>query len=167
MASTSLQEFLSQVRAVFDGGNPEKYVNEEPLRAELFSSEQLDNYAQALAKSHKLNLKRTPDRLLKRLADNEKILLEVRNLLTFSASEDYQITPAGEWLLDNFYLIEDHVRIAKNTSRRCIAKRCRNWPREALPVCRAYMALRSKSFRTATGTSMWIVSVILFTLTKR
>lgn len=113
VASTSLQEFLSQVRAVFDGGNPEKYVNEEPLRAELFSSEQMDNYAQALAKSHKLNQRHTPDRLLKRLADNEKILLEVRNLLTKSAREDYQITPAGEWLLDNFYLVEDHVRIAK------------------------------------------------------
>ncbi len=51
--------------------------------------------------------------MLARLADNEKVLLEVRNLLTQSVKESYLITPAGEWLLDNFYLIEEQVRTAK------------------------------------------------------
>jgi len=53
------------------------------------------------------------DRLLKRLADNEGVLLEVRNLLTEAVTAGRRITPAGEWLLDNFYLIEEQIRTAR------------------------------------------------------
>ena len=41
------------------------------------------------------------------------ILLGVRNLLTEAVKADRRITPAGEWLLDNFYLIEEQIRTAK------------------------------------------------------
>jgi cyclic beta-1,2-glucan synthetase len=40
-------------------------------------------------------------------------LLAVRKLLTDSIKRNYQVSPAGEWLIDNFYLIEEHIRIAK------------------------------------------------------
>ncbi len=50
---------------------------------------------------------------MKRLAENEEILLEVHNLLTASAKENKRITPAGEWLLDNFYLIEEQIYTGK------------------------------------------------------
>ena len=54
-----------------------------------------------------------PDQLLARLAENEVVLLEVRDLLTEAVKADRRITPAGEWLLDNFYLIEEQIRTAK------------------------------------------------------
>jgi cyclic beta-1,2-glucan synthetase len=113
--SKIVEDFLSEVRSFFQGHNPEfrKYVNEEPLRAELFSSDQMDHYSRSLAASHKLSKKRYTDRLLKRLADNERVLSEVRHLMTRSIKENYQITPAGEWLLDNFYLIEEQIHTAK------------------------------------------------------
>ena len=41
------------------------------------------------------------------------VLIGVRNLLTEAVKANRRITPAGEWLLDNFYLIEEQIRTAK------------------------------------------------------
>ena len=54
-----------------------------------------------------------PDRLLARLAENEAVLTETRDLLMEAVKTDRRITPAGEWLLDNFYLIEEQIRTAR------------------------------------------------------
>ncbi|MDB5282957.1 MAG: glycosyltransferase, partial [Bacteroidota bacterium] len=89
------------------------YEAEEPLRAELFSSDQMEQHSKSLAKAHQISQKPITDRLLLRLADNEKVLLEVRNLLTDSVKGHFLLSPAGEWLLDNFYLIEEQIRTAK------------------------------------------------------
>ena len=88
-------------------------VTEPPLRSELFSSNQMDQHGKTLAGQHKLGLKHAQNRLLTRLADNEGVLLEVRNLLTEAIKATRRITPAGEWLLDNFYLIEEQIRTAR------------------------------------------------------
>ncbi|WP_367280319.1 glucoamylase family protein [Sulfuricaulis sp.] len=87
--------------------------DEPPLRSELFSSDQMDQHGKALAGSHKLGLGRAADRLLTRLAENESVLIGACKLLTTAITENRQITPAGEWLLDNFYLIEEQIRTAK------------------------------------------------------
>ncbi|MFI5124264.1 MAG: GH36-type glycosyl hydrolase domain-containing protein [Chitinophagales bacterium] len=110
-----ISEFLTQLRISFLGDNlMHKYDNEKaPIRSELFSLEQLEAYARNLAKTHQITIDRTPEQLLKRLAENEEILLEVHNLLTESAKKNIRITPAGEWLLDNFYLIEEQVYTGK------------------------------------------------------
>jgi cellobiose phosphorylase len=86
---------------------------ERALRSELFSADQLVQHGKSLAKSHGLSLERAPDRILARLAANETVLLEVRTLLVDAAKADRGITPAGEWLLDNFYLIEEQIRTVK------------------------------------------------------
>lgn len=91
----------------------QEFSLEEPLRSELFSSDQMEQYAKQLATGHKLIKKALPDYLLLRLADNERTLLDVRNLLTQTLKDNLQITPSGEWLLDNFYLIEEQIRLAK------------------------------------------------------
>ncbi len=110
-----IQEFLSQLRISFLGDNlMHKYDNEKaPIRSELFSLEQLEAYARTLAKTHQITAEHSPEQLLRRLAENEEILLEVHNLLTASAKENIRITPAGEWLLDNFYLIEEQIYTGK------------------------------------------------------
>ena len=107
-------ELISGMRKFFQPENTKlNYMNEEPLRAELFSSDQMERFGKALAHSHKLSTKPSKDHLLKRLAKNEIILHEVRKLLVDSIKRKYQITPAGEWLIDNFYLVEEHIRNAK------------------------------------------------------
>ena len=86
---------------------------EPPLRAELFSREQMAQHGQVLAASHRLSTSRGSDALLIRLAQNEALLAAVRALLTDAVNDDRRITPAGEWLLDNFYLIEEQIRTAR------------------------------------------------------
>ena len=86
---------------------------ELPLRAQLFSAEQMERHGRALARSHQCSQTRAPDRLLARLADNQRVLDQARLLLTDAAQANRRITPAGEWLLDNFYLIEEQIRTAR------------------------------------------------------
>ncbi|MEP6512869.1 MAG: glucoamylase family protein, partial [Parafilimonas sp.] len=91
-----------------------KYANERPpLRAELFSEEQSEQYAKVLAKNHALISTEPSEQLLQRLSENEKVLQEVYTLLTESVKENTRIVPAAEWLLDNFYLIEDQIYTGK------------------------------------------------------
>ena len=40
-------------------------------------------------------------------------LFNICNVLTEAATADQLLTPAGEWIYDNFYLIEEQIRIAK------------------------------------------------------
>jgi cyclic beta-1,2-glucan synthetase len=84
----------SDFPAIFAGEEP-------PLRAELFSREQMAQYGRVLAGAHRLSGLRGSDRLLTRLAQNETLLIAVRALLTEAVNGDRRITPAGEWLLDN------------------------------------------------------------------
>ncbi|MFH0780806.1 MAG: glucoamylase family protein [Pseudomonadota bacterium] len=91
-----------------------KHTGEEPpLRSELFSSDQMEQHGTVLANSHELSRKPLYDKLLQRLADNETVLINVYRLFTEAITANLQIAPAGEWLLDNFYLIEEQIRTAK------------------------------------------------------
>src|SRR5207245_5762037 len=87
--------------------------NELPLRSELFSTDQMEGHGKTLAASHKLSTKGAASRLLTRLAENEDVLIGVHGLLIEAVQADRRIAPAGEWLLDNFYLIEEQIRTAK------------------------------------------------------
>jgi cellobiose phosphorylase len=94
-------------------GPSEKRVDEElPLRAELFSASQMEQHGKILASMHQLAGGRMHDRLLSRLAENEQVLRDVHRLLTQDVKEDRRMTPAAEWLLDNFYVIEEQIRTA-------------------------------------------------------
>ena len=91
-----------------------EYPSDEPLlRSELFNAEQMARHGGFLAGLHELITGRATDQLLKRLAENEDILSKVCGLLTEAVKANLQITPASEWLLDNFYLIEEHIHMAK------------------------------------------------------
>ncbi len=108
------EELMSSMRDFFLINNSgQSYLHEEPLRAELFSSDQMVNFGKTLAGTHHLSTKPAHDHLLKRLANNEIVLQKVRKLIADSIKTRNQISPAAEWLIDNFYLIEEHIRIAK------------------------------------------------------
>ncbi|MDP1692959.1 MAG: glucoamylase family protein [Burkholderiaceae bacterium] len=86
---------------------------DEPLRAALFSADQMALHGKRLAAVHVLSTTRMPDRLLARLAANEAVLVGICELLASTVAAQLRITPAAEWLLDNFYLIEEEIRIAR------------------------------------------------------
>ena len=85
---------------------------EPPLRAELFGIEQLARLARALAARHQTARRRNTTRLLPRLTQNEEILRDY-NRATIIVERSRQVTPAAEWLLDNFYLIEEQIQLAR------------------------------------------------------
>ena len=78
-----------------------------PISAELFNADQLERHGITLALSHKLAKKNAPDLLLGRLSESESILIKSCELLADKTADDF--SPAREWLLDNFYLIQEQI----------------------------------------------------------
>ena len=80
------------------------------LRAELLSIEQLKRHAIKLANQHQLNPHIGSDKLLARLADNERVITSAYQVITASSADSEKISqklsPAESWLLDNYYLIQ-------------------------------------------------------------
>ena len=102
------------IEPIFGEKGNEKYTDKRlPFRSELFTEEQMENHARGLAARHILISEHPSEQLLKRLAENENILLEVHALLTEVVKENNRISPAGEWLLDNFFLIEEQIYTGK------------------------------------------------------
>jgi len=91
---------------------PRPRPGEPPLRAELFGVEQLARHATALAAEHQTVIRRNRNRLLARLDENESILRDF-NRATVAIDKTRKVTPAAEWLLDNFYLIEEQIQMAR------------------------------------------------------
>jgi cyclic beta-1,2-glucan synthetase len=81
------------------------------LRDELFSAERLEAHAATLADSHvvgsRLDRRRT---LGRRLRDNERVLLDAYRATAATVAAGNSITPAAEWVLDNFHLVEEQIR---------------------------------------------------------
>ena len=96
------------------GATPETDIEQEtPLRSELFSAAQMAMHGKFLAHRHQLSNKGGPDRLLARLSENAAVIGDTCAELTAAIKSGRQITPASEWLLDNFYLIEEQIRTAR------------------------------------------------------
>ena len=85
----------------------------QPMRAELYSVSQLEGHARALATRRQVGRTRRRDQLLPRLADNETALREAYGVVTRAVSAGRRITPAAEWFIDNYHLIEEQVRTAR------------------------------------------------------
>ena len=114
-SSTTISgELLQLLLRLRRAGLQRQHADEEPpLRSELFSSDQMEQHGKSLAASHKLTPRRAADQLLARLAENEGVLIGACDLLTAAVTANRRITPAGEWLLDNFYLIEEQIRTTR------------------------------------------------------
>ncbi len=110
-----VSDFLLPIKAWLRKiGRPGVSISEElPLRSELFSGDQMELYGGILAASHELSSSRGTDQLLARLDENERTLFDICKVLTDAVAADQSLTPAGEWIFDNFYLIEEQIRTAK------------------------------------------------------
>ena len=138
MGSKTVRGVYFRLRGRLYGSDPaQKHITvEPPLRSELFSADQMEQHGIILAGAHQLKHGRPRDRLLARLADNERLLLEVHNLLIEDVKADRRVIPAGEWLLDNFYLIEEQIRTARRHLPKGYSRELpylQNGPSEGLP----------------------------------
>ncbi len=84
---------------------------EEPIRSELFSIERLEEHAASLAAAQ--GVTETPGRgraISPRLRDNGRALLAAYRTIGQAIQEERAITPAAEWLVDNFHIAEEQIR---------------------------------------------------------
>jgi len=83
----------------------------EPIREELWGVERLEQHAATLAASQRVRPGRPWDRrLTPRVWQNGRVLLESYRIIAASIREERAMTPAAEWLVDNFHLVEDQLR---------------------------------------------------------
>jgi cyclic beta-1,2-glucan synthetase len=84
----------------------------EPLiRAELFGIERLEQHAESLAAAQRIAASpKSGRRLDRRLKDNGRALLDAYRGVEEAVREERHITPADEWLLDNFFVAQEQIR---------------------------------------------------------
>ena len=86
-------------------------TDEEPIRAELFGIERLEQHAESLAAAQKVSSRPARDnRLEARLLDNERALRTAYLVTTAAVRDARSITPSADWLVDNFHVVQEQVR---------------------------------------------------------
>ncbi len=88
---------------------------EPPIRSELFSVERLEQHAESLAVAQRVTSNPGQGvRLSKRLHENARVLTESHRAVVRASSARLSITPAAEWLRDNFHVVDEQIRDIKN-----------------------------------------------------
>ncbi|HEU4510269.1 MAG TPA: glucoamylase family protein [Pyrinomonadaceae bacterium] len=89
---------------------PTGYADEKPFQAEFFSVERLEQFAQVLAAKHKTITRKGRALLLPRLEDNGRKLESSYKALVEALRQGRTISPAAEWLVDNYHIVEEQLR---------------------------------------------------------
>jgi hypothetical protein len=116
--------------------------DQTPLRAELFSADQMEQHGKVLAGSHVLRKSRGRDQLLRRLDDNEQVLTSTCRLLTGSSNQSSGSRPPVSGCSTIFTSSKSRSASPENTCPRDTAANCRAW-RKALR--RAAAGLRPRA----------------------
>lgn len=97
--------------------NREKKVVE--INDAVLSSEELERHAVEVARNHTVGDRtRKSHWLVPRLSENFNFISDVYRLLNSDVRSMFATVPAAEWLLDNFYIIEEQVKdIRRNLSK--------------------------------------------------
>src|SRR5271169_1939982 len=84
---------------------------DEPIRAELFGLERLEQHAESLAAAQTVG--KVPQQglpLIPRVIENGRVLLDSYRAIARAIKEERAITPAAEWFVDNFHVVEEQLR---------------------------------------------------------
>ncbi len=83
-----------------------------PIRGELYGAEHLSERARELAAAQDVATTPAPRRtpLLARLEETSRILARVHGQLTVHSEVRADVGPAGDWLLDNYHVLREHMR---------------------------------------------------------
>src|SRR5579871_5236284 len=85
--------------------------SEDLIREELFGVERFEAHAASLAAAQQITAAPPSRRSLAvRLRDNEAVLLDAYHAIARAVREGRAVTPAAEWLLDNYHLVEEQIR---------------------------------------------------------
>jgi cyclic beta-1,2-glucan synthetase len=92
-------------------GSTARHGDHEPIRAELFGIERLEQHAESLAAAQHVGTRLYSDnRLERRLRDNGAALRHCYVTMMAAARDARSITPAADWLVDNFHVVQEQVQ---------------------------------------------------------
>jgi cyclic beta-1,2-glucan synthetase len=82
-----------------------------PIRAEIFGQIRFAQHGRSLGLTHRVALgSRRLVTFFPRLQHNIQVLRQAHRYMATQAAAGYDISPAAEWLLDNFHLIESQLK---------------------------------------------------------
>ena len=91
--------------------NPQLGQPQAPIRAELFGPQRFAQHGRSLGATHHVQTDRTRTAVFfPRLRDNVSALRLAQRYIAEQAATGYDLSPAAEWLLDNFHLIEAQLK---------------------------------------------------------
>jgi cyclic beta-1,2-glucan synthetase len=98
-------------RTAFEGAHlSSPWDSQSPIREELFGVERLEDHARSLAVAQIVLPRSTTGPLLaRRLAANRASLLGAYRSAVKAINDGRAITPAAEWLVDNYHLVEKQI----------------------------------------------------------
>src|SRR5882724_8199067 len=83
----------------------------EPIREVILGAERLEQHALDLAALHQVRPGRRGDRRLSpRVLENGQVLLDAYRSIAAAIRDERDTTPAAEWLVDNFHLVDEQLR---------------------------------------------------------
>ena len=86
---------------------------QQPIRAELFGAQRFEEHGRSLAAAQAIQPRgrsRQGSDFFPRVHHNIKALRQAYDHIAITSQSGHYITPAGEWLLDNFHLIEAQLQ---------------------------------------------------------
>ena len=87
---------------------------DEPISAEIFGVERLEQHAESLAKAQEVWPVRSAGISLHgRLRSNAATLNAAFHTLMQGIREGRAVTPAAEWLVDNYYIVNEHIHAVR------------------------------------------------------
>jgi cyclic beta-1,2-glucan synthetase len=105
-----LSEILRRFRSEFEVSE-EVSESDEPIRSEIFSITRLESHAESLARAQNVtNDPRIGRDLTPRIRENQKVLETAYNHIIQAIEERRAITPAAEWLADNFHIVRAQLK---------------------------------------------------------
>ncbi len=91
--------------------DPARGAIEAPIRAEIFGAARFRQHGHSLGEAHAATrqARRSPA-FFPRLADNIRVLDEAHRYIGLQEHTGHHVSPAGEWLLDNFHIVVAQVK---------------------------------------------------------
>ena len=112
MAHSALAGLLpGATPSVCDLLDPSRGPVQPPIRSEIFGAQRFSQHGQTLGVTHRAEpVSIFAATFFPRLKDNIQVLREAHRYIGVQASTGYDISPAAEWLLENFHTIEAQLK---------------------------------------------------------
>ncbi|HEY6599095.1 MAG TPA: hypothetical protein VIZ30_07275, partial [Pseudomonadales bacterium] len=90
--------------------DPARGAIEPPIRAEIFAAARFRQHGRSLGETHAARLRTSRSAFFPRMHDNIAVLREAHHYIGVQERSGRHVSPAGEWLLDNFHVVVSQIK---------------------------------------------------------